>query len=398
MSVYTFDCAQTQIDLRLERKKYMTESTRPQFGIERLFVLALLVIISLAFAMLIEPFFGAIVWAVVVAVLFQPVYQRISKWLSPRVNLAAALTLLLVILLVIVPAILLGMALVQEATSAYASLQAGEIDFGGVFLAFQNSLPAWAQSQLSALGYGDLTTLRPQIEEAIGTSLEFLIAQAFSVGQGAFRFLLALGVMLYLTFFLLRDGRNLAAQIEHVVPLSASKSAILIEKFFVVIIATIKGSFVIALLQGSLGGLIFWALDIRGALLWAVSMAIFSLIPAIGTGFVWVPVAAYLIITGAVWQGVVLILTGIFIISMVDNLVRPMLVGRDTRMPDYVVLISTLGGLQLFGFNGIVIGPLLAALFIAVWRIFAEMNKAERARVARVRAGHDKSKPKQGSA
>ncbi len=373
----------------------MDESERPQFGIERLFVLALLVIISLAFAMLIEPFFGAIVWGVVVAVLFQPVYQKIAGWLSPRANLAAFLTLILVIMLVIVPAILLGMALVQEATSAYASIQAGEIDFGGAFVAFQNSLPAWAQNQLAAYGYGDLATVRPQIEEAIGSSLEFLIAQALSFGQGAFRFLLALGVMLYLTFFLLRDGRTLAAQIENIVPLSESKSAILIDKFFVVILATIKGSFVVALLQGTVGGLIFWALDIRGALLWAVSMAILSLIPAIGTGFVWVPVAIYLLVTGSIWQGVVLILSGIFIISLIDNIVRPILVGRDTRMPDYVVLISTLGGLQLFGFNGIVIGPLLAALFIAVWRIFAEMNKAERERLAKVRVANDKSRPSQ---
>tara|TARA_R110000772_G_scaffold22586_13_gene61034 strand:- start:2539 stop:3660 length:1122 start_codon:yes stop_codon:yes gene_type:complete len=370
----------------------MYESDRPLFGIERLFVLALLVIISLAFAMLIEPFFGAIVWGVVVAVLFQPVYKKILGWLSPRINLAAFLTLILVILLVIVPSILLGMALVQEATSAYASIQAGEFDFDGAFASFQNSLPAWVQNQLTALGYGDLTKVQPQIQKAVGNTFEFLIAQAFSVGQGAFRFMLALGVMLYLTFFLLRDGRALAAQIENVVPLSESKSRILIDKFFVVIIATIKGSFVIALLQGTVGGLIFWALDIRGALLWAVSMAIFSLIPAIGTGFVWLPVGIYLLITGSIWQGIVLILTGIFIISMIDNLVRPVLVGRDTRMPDYVVLISTLGGIQLFGFNGIVIGPLLAALFIAVWRIFAEMNKTERDRQARVRAANAKSK------
>ncbi|QTD54775.1 AI-2E family transporter [Parasphingorhabdus cellanae] len=371
----------------------MKQSDRPQFGIERLFVLALVVFISLAFALLIEPFFGAIMWGVVVAVLFQPVYKKISGWLFPRINLAAFLTLILVILLVIVPAILLGMALMEEATSAYASIQSGEIDFGGALSAIENSLPAWAQNQLAAFGYGDPATIRPQIEEAIGSSLEFLIAQAFNVGQGAFRFLLALGVMLYLTFFLLRDGRTLAAQIENVVPLSESKSRIFIDKFFVVIIATIKGSFVVALLQGTIGGLIFWALDIRGALLWAVSMAILSLIPAIGTGFIWVPVAIYLLVTGSIWQGVVLILAGIFIISMVDNLVRPILVGRETRMPDYVVLISTLGGLQLFGFNGIVIGPLLAALFIAVWRIFAEMNKAERERIAAIRRANDKLAP-----
>jgi len=358
----------------------MNEPDRPQYGIERMFVLALLVIITFAFALLVEPFFGAILWAVVVAILFQPLYEKILDALSPRSNLAASLTLILVILLVIVPAILLGMALVEEATSIYASIETGEFDIGGFFTRVQNNLPEWIKNQLAVLGYGDLTTFRPRIEEAIGNSLEFLITQAFNLGQGAFRFLLALGVMLYLTFFLLRDGRGLAAQIENLVPLSENRSSILADKFFVVITATIKSSFVIAFLQGTVGGLVFWALDIRGALLWAVLMAALSLIPAIGTGFVWVPVAIYLLVTGSVWEGIVLIVTGTFIISMIDNLVRPILVGRDTRMPDYVVLISTLSGLQLFGFNGIVIGPLLAALFIAVWRIFAEMNMAERER------------------
>jgi predicted PurR-regulated permease PerM len=356
----------------------MIESERPQYGIERLFVLALLLIITLAFALLVEPFFGAILWAVVVAVLFQPVYKRILGWLPSRSNTAAALTLILVILLVIVPLILLGIALVGEATSAYASIQAGAIDFGGFFVDIQNRLPDWLQTQLDKLGYGDFATFRPRIEEAIGKSLEFIIAQAFNVGQGVFRLVLALGVMLYLTFFLLRDGRGLVEKIGQLVPLSPNKSRVLSEKFFVVIIATIKGSFVIALMQGAVGGFVFWVLGIQGALLWAVLMAACSLIPAIGTGFVWVPVAIYLLVTGSVWEGTVLLLTGIFIISMIDNLVRPVLVGRDTRMPDYVVLISTLGGLSLFGFNGIVIGPLVAALFIAVWHMFAEMNKAEK--------------------
>lgn len=355
----------------------MRETDRPIFGIERLFLLALLVIITLAFAWLIEPFFGAIVWGVVVAVLFQPVYERIHGLMPKRANSAAFLTLLLVILLVIVPAIMLGSALVEEATSIYNRIRAGDIDIAQIITSVQNSLPAWLQNQVTAWGYGDIEAIRPRIEEAAATSLEFIISQAFSVGQGAFRFLLALGVMLYLTFFLLRDGAQLGQQIEDVIPLSKKRREVLANKFFVVIRATIKGSFVVAILQGAIGGLIFWALDIQGALLWAVFMGILSLIPAIGTGFVWVPVAIYLLVTGDIWQGVVLIVTGIFIISMIDNLVRPVLVGRDTRMPDYVVLISTLGGLQMFGFNGIVIGPLLAALFIAIWTIIAELNKED---------------------
>ncbi len=348
-----------------------TAKKRVEWG----FLITLLVIVSLAFAVLIEPFFGAIVWGVVVAVLFRPVYERLLGFFPGRTNLAAAITLVLILLLVVVPTILLGMALAQEAASIYLRLQAGEIDFGAVFEAFEQSLPNWIRVQLAAYGYNDFAGIRAEIEQSISAILEFLVTRLLSVGQGAFQFMLGLGVMMYLTFFLLRDGRALAERIEQIIPLGAEKREILMEKFLVVIRATIKGSLIIAIIQGGLGGLVFWALDIRGALLWAVLMGIFSLIPAIGTGFVWVPVAIFLIVTGAVWQGIVLILCGVFVISMVDNIIRPILVGRDTRMPDYVVLISTLGGLQLFGINGIVIGPLVAALFIALWGIFSEMNR-----------------------
>ncbi|WP_339822114.1 AI-2E family transporter [uncultured Parasphingorhabdus sp.] len=341
------------------------------------FLITLLVIVSLAFAVLVEPFFGAIVWGVVVAVLFRPVYERLLGYLPGRTNLAAVITLVLILLLVVVPTILLGMALAQEAASLYVRVQDGDIDFGTVFEAFERSLPHWMQVQLAAYGYNDFAAIRAEIEQSISAILEFLVTRSLSVGQGAFQFLLSLGVMMYLTFFLLRDGRVLAERIDQIIPLSEENGQILKEKFLVVIRATIKGSLIIAIIQGSLGGLVFWALDIRGALLWAVLMGIFSLIPAIGTGFVWLPVALFLFITGDVWQGVVLILCGVFVISMVDNLVRPTLVGRDTRMPDYVVLISTLGGLQLFGINGIVIGPLVAALFIALWSIFSDMQQGQ---------------------
>ncbi len=338
------------------------------------FMIALLVAVSLAFWVLIEPFFGAIVWAVVVAVLFRPIYERLLDYLPGRTNLVAGITLILILLLVVVPTILLGMALAQEAASIYLRIEDGEIDFGAVFAAFEQSLPSWMRAQLAAYGYGDLDSIRAELEQSISAILEFLVTQLLSVGQGAFQFMLGLGVMLYLTFFLLRDGRALIERIRQMIPLEEKKRQILMDKFLVVIRATIKGSLIIAIIQGTLGGLAFWALDIRGALLWAVLMGICSLIPAIGTGFVWVPVALFLLVTGDVWQGIVLILCGVFVISMVDNLVRPILVGRDTRMPDYVVLISTLGGLQLFGINGIVIGPLLAALFIAIWSIFSDMH------------------------
>jgi predicted PurR-regulated permease PerM len=160
-------------------------------------------------------------------------------------------------------------------------------------------------------------------------------------------------------------------------PLEPAPRDALARQFVLMIRATIKGSLVVAILQGLIGGIVFWFIGINGAMLWGILMGAFSLLPAVGTGIVWVPVAIYLFATGAIWQGLALVFCGIFVIGMVDNVVRPILVGRDTRIPDYVVLISTLGGLDLFGFNGIIIGPVIAALFIAIWNIVTSLRQDE---------------------
>jgi predicted PurR-regulated permease PerM len=140
----------------------------------------------------------------------------------------------------------------------------------------------------------------------------------------------------------------------------------------------VKGNLLVAAVQGMLGGLIFWALDIRGALLWGVVMTLLSLIPVVGAGLIWGPVAIYLFAIGEWPQGVILVAFGAVVIGLADNILRPLLVGRDTKLPDYIVLLSTLGGFSLFGMNGFVLGPLVAALFIAFWEIFIrEFNTSE---------------------
>ncbi len=134
--------------------------------------------------------------------------------------------------------------------------------------------------------------------------------------------------------------------------------------------ATVKGGIAVAVLQGILGGLAFWFLGIPAPLLWTVVMAFLSLLPAIGAGLVWAPVAIYLLATGSIWQGIFLIAYGVVVIGLVDNLLRPFLVGKSTKLPDYVVLISTLGGIEIMGLNGFVVGPLVAAIFMVSWEIF----------------------------
>ena len=206
--------------------------------------------------------------------------------------------------------------------------------------------------------------------------LQLFASQALNVGQNALEFFVGLFIMLYLLFFLLRDGSELSQQIRSAMPLPDELQQTLFGKFTNVIRATIKGSVVVAIVQGALGGLIFWFLGIKAAVLWAVVMAFLSLLPAVGTAIVWFPVAVYLLATGATWDGIILIAYGVLVIGLVDNILRPILVGKDTQMPDYVVLISTLGGIAVFGLNGFVIGPIIAAMFIAVWSVVAASRPA----------------------
>jgi predicted PurR-regulated permease PerM len=162
----------------------------------------------------------------------------------------------------------------------------------------------------------------------------------------------------------------LVRAVRHALPLAPEHTQELFGKFTTVIRATVKGNLLVAVVQGLLGGIAFWVLGVDAALLWAVLMAFLSLLPAVGAALVWAPVAAYFFLTGAIWQSVALTAYGVLVIGLVDNVLRPVLVGKDTRMPDYLVMITTLGGMAVFGINGFVIGPSIAAMFIAVWHIY----------------------------
>jgi predicted PurR-regulated permease PerM len=350
----------------------MSENGSFGMTLPRVFLFTLVALSTLAFLWLVSPFSGAILWAVIAAVMFDPLNTRLMRAMPRRRNGAALLTLFVITGVVVVPAVLLGAALLREATSFYARVHSGEIDLGRLFVDIQTHLPAWTRRWLGDIGLGDVEGLRTKLGQGFASSFQTVVGHVLNIGQGTFAFFLALGVMLYVTFFLLRDGHELAVRIERALPLTPGQRAVLIAKFIAVIRATIKGSIIVALLQGATGALVFWALGIPGALLWGVAMGFFSLFPAIGTGLVWVPVTIYLLATGALWQGVVLGACGFFIISSVDNIVRPILVGHDARMPDYVVLVATLGGFELMGFNGFVVGPVIAALFIAAWEILGD--------------------------
>ena len=331
--------------------------------------LLLLILVSVAFAWILWPLYGAILWGTILAVVSAPLNRWLTGRFGGRRTAAALVTLVLVVVIVILPVTVIGGLLVEQAADVYTRVKSGELNPAQHFERIVHTLPGWAVRLLERFDLAELTAVQHRISEGLLGGSQFVATQALSVGQRTFDVVVSFFVMLYLLFFLLRDGDDLVRRIRAAVPLSAEHQGALGENFTLVIRATVKGTVVVALAQGVLGGLMFWLLGIRGALLWAVVMALLSLLPGVGTALVWVPVAVYFLVTGAVWSGLLLIGYGVLVIGLVDNVLRPVLVGKDTRIPDYVVLISTLGGLAVFGANGIVVGPIIAALFLAAWDI-----------------------------
>ncbi|HVK58341.1 MAG TPA: AI-2E family transporter [Candidatus Kapabacteria bacterium] len=337
----------------------------------------LVLAITAAFIWVVLPLYGAVLWAVVLAILFNRLFQRLCVWMKGRSSLAALATVIVIVVIVIVPLIVLITSLVAEASTVYESIQKGDINFSQYLQRILDSMPGWATELFDRLGLSNLRAVRERFSSGISEASKVVAVQAIQIGQNTFTFFLNVFVMLYLLFFLLRDGKQIYERIRNALPLRNEHQRSLFNKFTVVIRATIKGNLVVAVLQGGLGGLIFWLLGIQGALMWAALMTILSLLPAVGAAVIWLPVAIYLLASGEVWRGVILMVYGVVVISLVDNLVRPILVGKDTRMPDYLVLISTLGGISVFGVNGFVLGPVVAAMFLAVWDIFASASRNE---------------------
>lgn len=337
--------------------------------------LALLVVASLLFCAIMLPFSGAILWALVGSMLFMPLNDRLSR-ATGRPSLAAAITLLAILATVIVPAFLLGSAMVGELAGLVVRVREGDIDLIGILESTRDALPSWLRR---TLGVDRLTTARATqawIAGHFSGSLQVIAGRILEIGASAFGYLVSAGVMLYLSFFMLRDGRRVIASVESAMPLRLDQGRAVFARFLSVVRATIKGSLIVAIAQGTVGGIVFWFVDVQPALLWGVAMAFMSLLPAIGTGLIWVPVAIYLLATGLVWQGLFVVFCGLFVIGLVDNLLRPILVGREARMPDYLAFLSTLGGLQLFGFNGFILGPAAAALFLSVWELYVRDRAA----------------------
>ena len=341
-------------------------------------LLGLVLAITVLFLAVLWPMAAAISWAMFIAIVFSSLQERAVQRCKGRRGWAAFGTLVVIIISVLLPMALLTAAVTNEATAFYGRFKSGGIQLSEYFQRMLAVLPEWARGWLAHIGVEDLPALQAKIAAALGRSSDMLTQRAFLIGQGTLDFVIKFFVMLYLLFFLLRDGKALSASVARALPLEPAHTKRLMNEFATVVRATVKGNVVIALVQGALGWLAFWFLGIEGALLWGAVMALLSLLPAVGAALVWGPVAVYLLATGRLWAGAGLIAWSVLVIGIVDNVLRPVLVGKETRMPDWLVLIATLGGLAVFGIDGFVIGPVIAAVFISAWEIFSDAKRVRK--------------------
>jgi predicted PurR-regulated permease PerM len=338
------------------------------------FFAALLIGLTLVFFVVLSGFFQPIFWAAIMGVVSLPVQRWVERRVPGRPSSAALITLVIVLFTVLVPTILISGAVAEQGLQLYQRLQSGDVDPGALLEQIEESLPSEVVALIERIGI-EPDNVQDRISEAAVQASGFIAGVALSVGQNVGRFAVMFFIMLYLLFFVLRDGERMLEKVMWALPLGDDRERDLFAKFAEVGRATIKGTLVVGAVQGTLGGIMFAILGIQGAVFWGVVMIFLSILPAVGAAIVWLPASVILMMGGAWGKGLVLLAFGALVISVVDNVLRPLLVGRDTKMPDWLILVSTLGGLTTFGISGFVIGPIIAGMFLSVWTMFGEAQE-----------------------
>jgi predicted PurR-regulated permease PerM len=346
------------------------QAVSPVAGVQPVSFLILVALTTIAFFALVRDFLMPVFWAAVLATIFAPMQRRYVAAVRGRRSVAALLTMLTILLLVVAPLLGVGVAMTQEVVGFAEQVQSGAIDLRAPVRFVQRIAPLVTR-YLDRFGVR-VDAVGEQLSTAAVAVSQFLASRALALGQNLLQFVALFALMLYILFFFLRDGGRLVAALIRALPLGDVRERELLVKFSEVTRATIKGTLVVGCVQGAIGGLLFWILGIPAPVFWGAVMAVFSVMPVVGPGIVWGPAAIILIAGGHIFKGIVLIAGGVVLIGLVDNVLRPLLVGRDTQMPDYLVLLATLGGLSVFGIAGFVIGPVIAAFFLVVWEMFAQ--------------------------
>jgi len=345
---------------------------------EHIFLIFILSLTFLSFYFLyriLSPFLESIFWAILLAIVFYPLFQKVHRLLKKREFLSAMTMTLFVILVIILPSTLLIISLANEVVGVYHELQemikTGRLE---AYLDQIREIPIFNWTWERVNQYIDLTQMDPPrlLIKNLQQISTFLFNQTSKILKGFSTFVIGFLFTLLSLYYFFKDGNRLLGRLKEALPIPSKERDLLILRFKEMIYATIYGGILIAIIQGILGGMIFWILGISSPILWGTAMAFLSFIPLGGTALIWVPAAILLFIQGAVLKGIILVGLGIFGISMVDNLLRPFFISSKTNIHPLLLFFAVLGGIQAFGLIGLAIGPLIATLCLTVIEIYIQ--------------------------
>lgn len=333
----------------------------------------LLISTSILFFWMLGTYLLPVFWAVVIAIVFYPLYLSISRRLNNKNSVAAILAIVSVVIIVVLPLTIIGGMVVQESLSLYQKLSQNGTEIQGLSILAQAEKMS---TYLEPYGVSE-AAVTEKLRGWMSNISQTIAASLISVSQITFTFVINTAIMLYLLFFFFRDGIKIKETIIHYIPLGDIYEKRLFTRFAETSRAVFKGTLTISLIQGFLGGLVFWLVGITNPVLWGTAMGFLAIIPAVGSSLIWLPASIILIINGSVWEGITIIAVGMFLIGLIDEFLRPILVGRGSKMPDAIVLLATIGGLTTFGISGFVAGPIIAAFFLSLWVMFEEQYHKE---------------------
>lgn len=353
----------------------MEPPTTSGMNLRTAFVLLLVATVTVLFVAVAWPFLKPLLLGALLAGLFHRFYRWITRLLGGRQSLGAAVTLVVLLVLGLGPiSAFLGIVVqqglaVSDQAIPWLSQHLNAASAFNVHEWLVRRFPALAEYMPSQ------EQLLQQVSTAAKTAGSFLVSFASRMTATTAAFLLNLFVMLYAMFFFFKDGHKILERILYYLPLSDADETLMLARFTSITRATVKGTLVIGIIQGALAGIAFWVAGIEGAALWGTIMTILSIIPGIGAPLVWVPVVVVLFVNGQYLTATLLLVWCAAVVGTIDNFLRPVLVGRDAKMPDLLILIGTLGGLFLFGPIGFIIGPIICGLFLTVWDIYGATFK-----------------------
>jgi len=342
--------------------------------------LSLIVFCFYLFYRILNSFLEPILWAIFLALVLFPAYKKFQHLLRKKGFVPATLMTLLVMIVIALPFSLLLLSLANEAVGVYHSVE-NLINTGQLqaYLEKIKEIPI-------------LRTILPKIDQTLGLSQmdplalllrnlrqisTVLLNQSSAILKGLSSFFFSFLLALLSLYYLFKDGEHLYAKLKNLLPIPTRERDLLLNRFQEMVSATIYGGLLIALVQGLIGGLSFWLLGISSPVLWGTAMALFSFIPLGGTALIWGPATVILLLVGEITRGIILLGIGVFVISSVDNFLRPLLVGARTKIHPLLLFFAVIGGIQAFGMIGIIAGPLIVTLCVTLVEIYAGGNNGE---------------------